>query len=289
MVRATAVDRDVAEAVAEGRRAVEIAQESADEVLVAALGGYARALYLAGDPDQAWAAALRAVEHPDAARRPPGHAFARSTLALVAADRGRLESARVHAEVAKSIVGRAGSSRSWLGAHASAALGCVSAAEGRLAEAERELATVERFFRDEVATVHHAWLLVVLARVRCRRGRLDAARTTLASARATIGELGDCGQVPSLADDVERELEGASSRAGNGEVLDPPSGAELAVLQLLAGDLSTRQIAGELFLSPNTIRTHTRAIYRKLAVNSRADAVARADALGLLGQTQSPM
>ena len=58
------------------------------------------------------------------------------------------------------------------------------------------------------------------------------------------------------------------------------------MLRLLAGDLSTRQIAGELFLSPNTIRTHTRAIYRKLAVNSRADAVARADALGLLGQTR---
>ena len=43
------------------------------------------------------------------------------------------------------------------------------------------------------------------------------------------------------------------------------------------------------FVSPNTIRTHTRAIYRKLAVNSRADAVARADALGLLAQTESSM
>ena len=78
-------------------------------------------------------------------------------------------------------------------------------------------------------------------------------------------------------------------KAGNGEVLDPPSDAELAVLLLLPEDLSIPQIAAELFLSPNTIRTHTRAIYRKLAVNSRADAVARADALGLLAQTESSM
>ena len=71
-------------------------------------------------------------------------------------------------------------------------------------------------------------------------------------------------------------------------MLEPPSAAELAVLRLLASDLSTREIGGQLFLSPNTIRTHTRAIYRKLAVNSRVDAVARAEALGLLGQAESP-
>ena len=214
MVRASAVDRDVGEATSAGRRAVAIAEQSADEVTVAALAGHARALYLAGDTDGAWAEALRAIEHPDAERRPPGHAFARSTLALVAADDGRLDLARIHAEAAKSLVGRSGSSRSWLGAHASAALGCVFEAEGRLADAERELGIVERFFRDEVATVHDAWLLVVLARVRCRRGRLVAARATLVSARATIGELGDCGRVPSLADEVERGLEAADRKAG---------------------------------------------------------------------------
>ena len=123
MVRAAAVDTDVAEAVRAGRRAVAIAEAGADPALVAALGGYARALYLAGDVDAAWAAALRAVEHPDAPRRVPGHAFARSTLALVAAERGRVEMARNHAAVARSLVGAVGSSRSWLGANASAAIG----------------------------------------------------------------------------------------------------------------------------------------------------------------------
>ena len=288
MVRAAAVDTNVAEAVQAGRRAVAIAEAGADPALVAALGGYARALYLAGDVDAAWAAALQAVEHPDAPRRVPGHAFARSTLALVAAERGRLEMARNHATVARSLVGAVGNSRSWLGANASAAIGMVHASEGDLVEAERELASAEHFFRDEVATVHEAWLLVLLARVRCRRGRLGDAEATLHSARETIRELEDGGRVPWLAADVGRELAEAQSRAAVGELLDPPSAAELTVLRLLETDLSVRQIAEELFLSANTVRTHKRAIYRKLSVSSRADAVARAGALGLVGNRVHP-
>ena len=289
MVRAAAVDTDVGQAVREGHRAVAIAEVEADDALVAALGGYARALYLAGESDQAWAAALRAVEHPDAARRAPGHAFARSTLALVAADRGQVEAARLHATAARSLVGAVGSSRSWLGANASAGMGLVHAGEGHLSEAERELTSAEHFFRDEVATVHHAWILVLLAGVRCRRGRLGDADTALRSARGAMRELADGGRVPSLADEVSRELAAARSRAAGGEVLEPPSKAELAVLRLLDSELSVRQIAQELFLSVNTVRTHSRSIYRKLNVSSRADAVARADALGLLGQSDSPM
>ena len=201
---------------------------------MAALAGHARALYLAGDLDAAWAAALRAAEHPDAGRRVPGHAFARSTLALVAAERGRPAAARRHADKAKALVSGVGSSRTWLGANASAAHAVVLAAEGRLAEAERELSGAERFFRDEVATVHHAWLLVVLADVRCRRGRLDDAAEAVRSAREVMDDLGDCGRIPALAAAVDAKLADAASRAASGEMLDPPSAAELAVLRLLA-------------------------------------------------------
>lgn len=282
MVRAAAVDGDVSQAVLEGRRAVEIAQAGADESLVAALAGYARAQYFAGDLDEAWAAALRAVQHPDIERRVPGHAVAQSTLALVAAERGWLISARTHAERAKSLLGGVASSRSWLGANASAALGSVLAEEGNLGDAERELAHAEHLFRDEVATVNNAWILALLARVRCRRGRVDEADAALRSAREVLAELADTGRLPELAAKIERELAQAKDRAGDGEVLVAPSDAELTVLRLLASDLSARQIADKLFLSPNTVRSHTRSIYRKLGVNARADAVARAETLGLL-------
>ncbi len=289
MVRAVTVDGDVGKAIAHGRHAAEVAQASAEEVLVAALAGYARALYFGGELDQAWAAASRAVEHPDAERRVPGHAVARSTLALVAVDRGWLGSARAHAEKARAIIGGVGSSRSWIGANASAALGSVLEAEGDLVEAERELSYAERFFRDEVATVNHAWLLVLLARIRCQRGRLEQAAAALRSAGEEIAELADSGRVSSLAEEVQRRLKDANARAGSGDVLERPSEAELTVLRLLTSDLSTREIAEQLFLSANTVRSHTRAIYRKLGVNSRGDAVARAATLGLLEQAQSPM
>jgi LuxR family maltose regulon positive regulatory protein len=288
MVRALTMYGGVERAVLDGGSAVEIAQAEADELLTAALTGYARALYFAGKLDEAWEAALRVLAHPDVERRVPSHAIARSTLALVAVERGRLLSARKHADKAKKLVGGIGISRSWLGANASAALGVVLACEGKLADAERELAYAEHFFRDEVATVHHAWLLVLLARVCERRGRLDGAEAALRAAREELAELADSGSIPALADEVERELETARARAGRGDMLVPPTQSELAVLRLLATDLSIRQIGEHLFLSPHTIRSHVRAIYRKLGVNARADAVGRATALGLLEQTESP-
>jgi LuxR family transcriptional regulator, maltose regulon positive regulatory protein len=287
LVLALSVDTEPARAAAAGRRAVEIAEAGADRALVAALAAHARALYFDGRLDEAWSAALRAVEHPDIERRAPGHAHARSTLALVAADRGHLGAARKHAEKARDILGGAGLSRSWLGANASAALGVVLVGEGSYPEAERELAYAERVFRDEVATLQHTWLLVLLARVRCRRGRLDEAESAAGSAREALDELAEAGRVASLVVEVEREIEQARGRARSGEILEVPTEAELAVLRLLATNLSAREIGGQLFLSPNTVRSHTRAIYRKLDVHSRSEAVARAVAVGLLGQTQS--
>jgi LuxR family maltose regulon positive regulatory protein len=288
MLRAASLEGGVGDAVEAGRRAVRIAEAAADDVVVAALGAYARALYFAGELDGAWDAALRAIEHEEAERRFAGHAFACATLALVAVERGRVGSARTHAEKAKTIVAEMGSTRTWLGANAAAALGAVLAAGGDLAAAERELAHAEHFFRDEVASVHHAWLLVLLARVRCRRGRLENAAAAARAAREALGELGDSGSVPAFAAEVEREIEQARTRAADREVLDLPSEAELSLLRLLATDLTAPKIAEELYLSPNTVRSHARAIYRKLGVGSRADAVARADALGLLRKEGSP-
>ena len=288
LVRALTIDPGVSRSVLDGRRAVALADAGADEILPAALAAYARALFFAGELDEAWAVAVRAHEHPAIERAVPSLVVARSTLALVAVERGWLAAARAHAEKAKAAVGRIGTSRSWLGANASAALGVVLAAEGGLADAEHEFVSAERFFADEVATVHHTWLLVLLAGVRLRRGRLTEAEATLRSAREALGELIDSGPLPALADKVERELEAVSDRASSGEMIESPSEAELAVLRLLAGELSTREIGERLFLSQNTIRSHRRALYHKLGVHSRADAIARATLLGLLERTQSP-
>ena len=65
-------------------------------------------------------------------------------------------------------------------------------------------------------------------------------------------------------------------------MLDPLSKRELEVLRLLKTELSGPEIASELMISLNTVRTHTKNIYGKLGVNNRRQAVARAESLGLL-------
>ena len=60
------------------------------------------------------------------------------------------------------------------------------------------------------------------------------------------------------------------------------SDRELEVLRLLATDLTGPEIARQLFVSVNTLRTHTKHIFTKLDVNTRRAAVRRAAELGLL-------
>jgi len=54
------------------------------------------------------------------------------------------------------------------------------------------------------------------------------------------------------------------------------------VLRLLASDLTQREIGAELYLSLNTIKSHTRSIFRKLGASSREQCVARARELELI-------
>ncbi len=60
------------------------------------------------------------------------------------------------------------------------------------------------------------------------------------------------------------------------------SDRELTVLRLLASRLTTTEIADTLFVSPNTLKSHMKSIYRKLDVSSRADAVRDGEARGLI-------
>ena len=56
---------------------------------------------------------------------------------------------------------------------------------------------------------------------------------------------------------------------------------ELQVLERLAQFLTTDEIAADLFVSANTVKTHIKSLFLKLAVNRRSDAVRRGRRLGL--------
>ncbi len=89
------------------------------------------------------------------------------------------------------------------------------------------------------------------------------------------------GVLPELVARVERMLRLAPSRMTRTPYEDL-SERELAVLRLLATDLTQREIGQELYVSLNTVKTHVKSIFRKLDVASRPDAVSRARELRLL-------
>ena len=64
--------------------------------------------------------------------------------------------------------------------------------------------------------------------------------------------------------------------------VEPLSEREREVLTLLSGMLSTTEIASEMYLSVNTVKTHLRSIYRKLSADHRGEAVRRARQLNLI-------
>jgi LuxR family maltose regulon positive regulatory protein len=124
--------------------------------------------------------------------------------------------------------------------------------------------------------------LIALARVSRRRRAYDQARAAAREARRVLASCPDPGKLAELLTRTERTLQlTAAPRA----VADPDpdlSEREIAILRLLAGELSQREIGAQLYVSFNTVKSHTRSIFSKLGVTTRADAVGRGRELGLL-------
>ena len=273
-------DDDVGAALASAREAVALAHGDATDLEVVSLAMLALALELDGDAEEADGVARAALEHPDSSSSPYGRVGALATRALSA-----LALRRPH--VAAELAGRAldearhmGVSESLPGAVAQFALARAALADDRPVDAERAL---RRAFavRDAVeGGALHAWLQITRAEVSVARGRLRMAERELALARELLAGCADPGGVAAHAHAAERRIE--ELRAGAAAPVEPLSKSEIAVLRLFEGDRSAREIGAELYLSLNTVKTHIRAIYRKLGVGTREDALARAESLGVL-------
>jgi LuxR family maltose regulon positive regulatory protein len=289
VTRAEVIERgDVGAAVEHGRRAAAAARAGADVLSVGILATLSQALFFAGDLAESRRVAEQAVQRPDAPNVPDGYVGAVGLLALIDAEQGGTETAEAWAREAIGFARQNFQADSWVASLAHLGLALVYAATGRLDEAEREALRGEHLRRSPQPTVGHGHALLVLADVRVARSRLARAANDLQRAQRAIAGFPDPGRLPAIATSVEQKLAAARAGAENRDVVEDPSPAELAVLRGLAAGLSRREIGQQLYISLNTVKTHTRELYRKLGASSRAQAVARAEALGLLEPDQSP-
>ncbi len=111
-------------------------------------------------------------------------------------------------------------------------------------------------------------------------GRMSPAAARAAGASGFVSKDLDAGEVVA-----------AVRRVASGMTSFPPKLAQPApllserereVLELISAGSTNREIAQQLYLSPHTVKEHTSALYRKLGARNRADAVQRAQRIGLL-------
>jgi LuxR family maltose regulon positive regulatory protein len=278
LARATLLFDDVGRAAAAARRALELAGDQPAESAWAgsALG---QALYLSGRSAEARPQLEDLVSQVPASVQPYAVVTALAVRSLLAAD----QDDPAAASLARGAVATAeahGVSFEPLSGIVYLALGRALGRQGKLAEAEVQLGRALELFEVDSLGLHHALALVVLASVRHGRGDLPGARALADQAHELVNQSTDPGMLPSLLEQVEEALGSRPRRPV--QMAAPLTGRELAVLRLLPTRLSTRDIGWELSVSVTTVRSQVQAIYRKLQVNSRTEAVTQARQLGLL-------
>jgi LuxR family maltose regulon positive regulatory protein len=276
---------DVAAALEAARRAITLDFDDALQARSAACCIYGAALYFSGSIDEAQATFRRAVHLAEKIGDRRRRIYALGYLALIAAEAGQLADAERHIRRATGA-------------------GTDSAGGDHFVNAIVPLAaaTVLDMRGDTAAAAAAAHLAVSLARN--GGGILEVAKALLAEAKILEG-LGDHETAAASRDEAGALLRGCadsaraqaalsaaqpskavevgiSPRHQGGIVAEALTAKEQEVLRLLATRLSRREIGQRLYVSLNTVKTHQRALYRKLGVESRAAAVTRARELGLL-------
>jgi LuxR family maltose regulon positive regulatory protein len=273
---------DVAAALERARRAITLDFDAAPQALSAACCIYGSALYFSGSTDEAQATYRRSVQLAEKIGDRRRRVYALGYLALIAAERGQLAAAehqiRRATGVGTDLVG---------GEHFVNAMVSLAAA------------TVLDIRGETAAAADAAHLAVILARKGA--GILEVAKALLLRAKI-LEDLGDhetaeasqkeaATLLRGCPDGIAKTLLAALGQSARDTMIPRNEGRavseeltskELEILRLLATRLSRREIGQRLYVSLNTVKTHQRAVYRKLGVENRSAAVSRARELGLL-------
>ena len=268
-------------------REMAVQAQSNGATFIGALHGsmfHGMALYYSGD----MAGAFEALERTVQTLPGPGFSQARLTsrafLAHARLDAGEPEVAERLLQEAERLIDDYG-----LGEGPTASM--VRSGNGRLLELKGDVAGANAAYKRALALAERGgWpmdmanTLLLHAALKRRRRDFGGARALTRDARRAVNSCPDPGLLAERLAKAERSLQfgSVSGTAPSVAVSAELSEREIAVLRLLATELSQREIGAQLFVSINTVKTHTRVLFRKLDVSNRAEAVERARDLGLL-------
>jgi LuxR family transcriptional regulator, maltose regulon positive regulatory protein len=238
------------------------------------------ALHLTGERDDALDH-LQEGAHRAAVSAPMVQALCLAQLALLAAEGEDLERATTLAERATAQVRRCGLAECPMVALPFAVSAALRTQRGQVAEATTEIRRAVGLLMQitDPSPWYAAQCRIILARARLRLTGPTAAGELLDGAARALGRAPDAPVLREWLNEATSQVGIArSSTSGADWSL---TAAELRVLRFLPSHLSFREIADRLYVSPNTVKTHARGIYRKLGVSSRGHAVDRARGAGL--------
>jgi len=205
--------------------------------------------------------------------------YAEACRALLAVNRGDLGLADSLVLDAESAVGQALSDSHFVAMFPALARARLSIKRADWAGAQRAAAAAVELGRRGAGRVELAAALLTAAAA--DPGAADVDPGALAGeARSIMRHCANPG--PLVTSWLAGEQRAEAARTRQEGLIEPLTERELTILRLLPAPASLRELASELFVTPNTLKTHLRAIYRKLGAESREEAVIRAHERGFL-------
>jgi LuxR family maltose regulon positive regulatory protein len=246
----------------------------------ALMQGIAR--FLSGDLDGGDAALEDAVSVAEKISSYEDLVLALCERALVAFERGEWDRAEVLADEADAALRRARREESYAAPLVSAAQARAALHRGDLAAMRQHLVNAQRLRPLLTYALPYFALQARIepARVYIALADLAGARTLMREIDGLLRQRPEMGNLADQAGTLRAQLSKESSASG--PAASALTAAELRLLPMLSTHLSIPEIAEEMFLSRNTVKTEVNSIYRKLGVSSRSQAVTRSRELGLL-------
>jgi LuxR family maltose regulon positive regulatory protein len=242
----------------------------------------AMAHLMAGDPDRADALFQDAAAGGRASGAAVGPCVALAERSLLAMAGGAWEAGERHLSDAWSLARDAN-----LADYPPVTILHAAAARIALHQADRpramaELTSAQRLRPGLTYALPHLAVQARIELARCHLALSDvaAARVLLQEVTEVLSRRSGLGIFAKQAEDLRAEL--AQARGSFALGASALTAAELRLLPMLPTHLSFPQIAGEVFLSPNTVKSQAMSIYHKLGASSRSEAVTRSRDLGLL-------